>query len=58
MQAFLCVDDNQNNRVLDLLDEGYDLVIHMVNPPDSGLIARRLAPYRQIALQEAARFSS
>ena len=43
------VDLTLNNRVLDLLDEGYDLVIRMGALPDSGLIARALAPYRLVA---------
>ena len=38
-----------NNRVLDVLDEGYDLVIRMGALPDSSLIARALAPYKLIA---------
>jgi len=38
-----------NNRVFDLLDEGYDLVLRTGTLPDSGLIARSLAPYRLVA---------
>ncbi len=38
-----------NNRVLDLLEEGYDVVIRTGTLPDSGLMARKLAPYRLVA---------
>ncbi len=37
-----------NNRVMDLLEEGYDLVIRTGDLPDSGLIARAIAPYQLV----------
>lgn len=43
------VDMTLNNRVLDVMEEGYDVVIRMGNLPDSGLIARALSPYRLVA---------
>lgn len=43
------VDLTLSDRVVDLVDEGYDAVIRIAPLPDSGLIARPLAPYRLVA---------
>lgn len=38
-----------NNRVVDLIDEGYDAVFRIGTLSDSGLVARALAPYELVA---------
>lgn len=37
-----------SNRLVDLIDEGYDAIFRVGELPDSGLIAKKLAPYRLI----------
>ena len=40
------VDMNLNDRIVDVIDEGYDVSIRIAELPDSSLVARRLAPCR------------
>ncbi|MDP6571960.1 MAG: LysR family transcriptional regulator [Rhodospirillales bacterium] len=44
----LRVDIALNDRLVDLVDEGFDLAIRIARLPDSTLIARRLAPRRVV----------
>ncbi|MHA1597388.1 MAG: LysR family transcriptional regulator [Alphaproteobacteria bacterium] len=40
------VDMSLNDRIVDLIDEGFDVAIRIAKLPDSSMIARRLAPFR------------
>ena len=42
----ICVDLDQDDRMVDMVEEGYDLAIRIARLPDSSLIARKLAPFR------------
>ncbi len=52
--AFLCrypqlqVDLVMGDRVIDLVDAGYDVALRTGNPPDSTMITRKLAPLRSV----------
>ena len=44
----LSVDLVLNDRVVDLIDEGFDMAVRIADLADSSLIARRLAPARRV----------
>lgn len=36
------------DRMVDVIEEGYDLIVRTTPPPDSGLVVRKLAPWHHI----------
>jgi DNA-binding transcriptional LysR family regulator len=47
--ADVSVDLRTGDRMIDLLEEGFDLAIRAFMPPDSSLVARRLVGWRHVA---------
>lgn len=45
----LSIDMTITDRIVDLVEEGYDLAIRIVREPDLHLVARKLAPVRRVA---------
>jgi DNA-binding transcriptional LysR family regulator len=44
----ISIDLTTGERMVDLIEDGYDLAIRTVPPPDSSLIVRKLTPWRHI----------
>jgi len=44
----ISLDFNIGERAIDMIEEGYDLTIRTVPPPDSSLVARKLTPWRHM----------
>jgi DNA-binding transcriptional LysR family regulator len=42
------VDVTIGERAIDMIDEGYDIMVRMIPPPDSSLIVRSLATWRHV----------
>lgn len=45
----LAIDVTVTDRLVDLIEEGYDVAIRIVREPDLNLVARKLAPVRRVA---------
>ncbi|MDO3432558.1 LysR family transcriptional regulator [Rhizobium sp. CBN3] len=44
----ISLDFSVGERMVDMIEDGYDLVIRTVPPPDSSLVARKLTPWRHM----------
>lgn len=44
------IDMSLNDRMIDVVEEGFDMAIRIARLPDSSLIARRLAPCRRVVM--------
>jgi DNA-binding transcriptional LysR family regulator len=44
----ISLDLNIGERAIDMIEDGYDLMIRTIPPPDSSLVVRKLTPWRHI----------
>ncbi|MBB4237537.1 LysR family transcriptional regulator [Rhizobium esperanzae] len=54
----ISLDFSIGERMVDMIEDGYDLVIRTVPPPDSSLVARKLTPWRHMLVCSPAYFES
>ncbi|OWV76241.1 LysR family transcriptional regulator [Rhizobium sp. R634] len=54
----IALDFSVGERMVDMIEDGYDLVIRTVPPPDSSLVARKLTPWRHMLVCSPAYFDS
>ncbi|NTF46226.1 LysR family transcriptional regulator [Rhizobium rhizogenes] len=48
LYPLISIDFGVNERMIDMVEEGYDLAIRTVSPPDSTLVVRKLTPWRHM----------
>ncbi|MGO7958302.1 LysR family transcriptional regulator [Rhizobium leguminosarum] len=54
----ISLDFSVGERMVDMIEDGYDLVMRTVPPPDSSLVARKLTPWRHMLVCSPAYFES
>ncbi|MBY5387915.1 LysR family transcriptional regulator [Rhizobium leguminosarum] len=54
----ISLDFSVGERMVDMIEDGYDLVMRTVPPPDSSLVARKLTPWRHMLVCSPAYFQS
>ncbi|MGO7668286.1 LysR substrate-binding domain-containing protein, partial [Rhizobium ruizarguesonis] len=54
----IALDFSFGERIVDMIEDGYDLVMRTVPPPDSSLVARKLTPWRHMLVFSPAYFES
>jgi len=54
----ISLDFSVGERMVDMIEDGYDLVMRTVPPPDSSLVARKLTPWRHMLVCSPAYFET
>ncbi|MBY5446862.1 LysR family transcriptional regulator [Rhizobium leguminosarum] len=54
----IALDFSVGERMVDMIEDGYDLVMRTVPPPDSSLVARKLTPWRHMLVCSPAYFET